>query len=261
MGGLPGNLEEYGIGTNPNIYTIESVNGFAADVFAATPEQRADANFIPNAAQQLVAIEDFDPVAPEQVQSFEVGYKSVVDNKLMLDFVGYYNNYNNFIVQQRMRRAGLNPDGSVNPLTLLNGTADNTFQVYTNADEQISDFGFAGEVNYSLPKKYSIGFNYNYNKLNTQNASDDFVFGFNTPEHKAFAKEIREKMPELYNMLSIAFIWMAQAVDIRGVSEASPHLANIYKEIRKVVKPLHEDRRMDIDIQNIKRVLQEAKFI
>lgn len=209
LGGLPGNLEEYEIGTNPNIYTIESVNGFAADVFAATPQERADPNFIPNAAQQLVAIEDFDPVAPEQVQSFEVGYKSVVDNKLMMDFVGYYNNYNNFIVQQRMRRAGLNPDGTPNPLTLLNGTADNTFQVYTNADEQISAFGFAGELNYSLPKKYTVGVNYNYNKLNTQEASDDFVFGFNTPEHKFNVKFGNRKLTEKLGF-NIVYRWQSE---------------------------------------------------
>ncbi|ADR23098.1 membrane protein [Marivirga tractuosa] len=209
LGGLPGNLEQYGIGTDPNIYTIESVNGFAADVFAASPDERADPNFIPNAAQQLVAVEDFKPVAPEQVQSFEVGYKSVIDNKLMMDFVGYYNNYNSFIVQQRMRRAGLNPDGTPNPLTLLNGTADNTFQVYTNADEQISAYGFAGELNYSLPKKYTVGVNYNYNKLNTQNASDDFVFGFNTPEHKFNLKFGNRKLTDKLGF-NVVYRWQSE---------------------------------------------------
>jgi len=75
------------------------------------------------------------------------------------------------------------------------------------------------------------------------------------------ANDFAKMIPELHNMLSIAFIGMAQAVDIRGVSEVSPHLYNIYKEIRKVAKPLYEDRRMDIDIQNINKILQKAKFI
>jgi histidine ammonia-lyase len=75
------------------------------------------------------------------------------------------------------------------------------------------------------------------------------------------ANDFAKMMPELHNMLSIAFIGMAQAVDIRGVSEVSPHLKNIHDEIRKIVKPLYEDRRMDIDIKNINIILQEAKFI
>ncbi len=75
------------------------------------------------------------------------------------------------------------------------------------------------------------------------------------------ALDFSKMMPELYNMLSIAFIGMAQAVDIRGVSEVSPHLKNIHDEIRKIVKPLYEDRRMDIDIRNINSVLREAKLV
>jgi len=75
------------------------------------------------------------------------------------------------------------------------------------------------------------------------------------------ANDFAKMIPELHNMLSIAFIGMAQAVDIRGVSEVSPHLHTIYKEIRKVAKPLYEDRRMDIDIKKINIILQEAKLI
>jgi len=68
-------------------------------------------------------------------------------------------------------------------------------------------------------------------------------------------------MPDLHNMLSIAFIGMAQAVDIRGNTEVSPHLKKIYDETRTIVEPLLEDRRMDGDIRNIKVLLKDAKFI
>ena len=68
-------------------------------------------------------------------------------------------------------------------------------------------------------------------------------------------------IPDLYNMLSIAFIGMAQAVDIRGDDKVSPHLKNIHEEARTIVKPLLEDRRMDGDIRNIKVLLKDRKFI
>ena len=74
------------------------------------------------------------------------------------------------------------------------------------------------------------------------------------------ALDFAKMMPDLHNMLSIAFIGMAQAVDIRGDKKVSPHLKNIHYNIRKIVKPLLEDRRMDIDIKNIKVLLKKEKF-
>lgn len=75
------------------------------------------------------------------------------------------------------------------------------------------------------------------------------------------ANDFSKMMPDLHNMLSIAFIGMAQAVDIRGKDEVSPHLKAIYDETRKIIKPLIEDRRMDKDIKNIKKLIIDAKFV
>ena len=75
------------------------------------------------------------------------------------------------------------------------------------------------------------------------------------------ANDFSKTIPDLYNMLSIAFIGMAQAVDIRGKDLVSPHLTNIYENIRKDVKPLYEDRRMDFDIEKIYTLIEEKKFI
>ncbi len=74
------------------------------------------------------------------------------------------------------------------------------------------------------------------------------------------ANDFAKMMPDLHNMLAIAFIGMAQAVDIRGENEVSPHLRNIHDDIRKIIKPLFEDRRMDIDIKNIKPLIQSGNF-
>lgn len=75
------------------------------------------------------------------------------------------------------------------------------------------------------------------------------------------ALDFAKMIPDLHNMLAIAFIGMAQAVDIRGDEKVSPHLKNIHDEIRKIIKPLYEDRRMDIDIRNIHPLIKDAKFI
>jgi len=74
------------------------------------------------------------------------------------------------------------------------------------------------------------------------------------------ANDFAKMMPDLHNMLSIAFMGMAQAVDIRGKAKVSPHLRNIYDVIRQDVEALREDRRMDIDIKQMKTLLVDGKF-
>ncbi len=228
LGGLPENLERYQIGTNPYLYTLESVDEFAGQIFAATPAQQQDPGFVANASQSLEAIDEFNAVKPEQVKGFEAGYKSLIKNKLMVDLVGYLNNYDNFIVQQRMRRAALyttdqaaadadpllsySSDASLagqpNPISLLNGTADNTYQVYTNASESISAVGFAAEATYLFTGNFTFGVNYNWNKLDTNN-SDDFVFGFNTPEHKYNIKFGNRKLTDDIGF-NVVYRWQSE---------------------------------------------------
>jgi len=74
------------------------------------------------------------------------------------------------------------------------------------------------------------------------------------------ANDFAKMMPDLHNMLSIAFLGMAQGIDIRGAEKVSPHLKNIHDEVRTIAKPLIEDRRMDTDIQQIKTLLMDGKF-
>lgn len=75
------------------------------------------------------------------------------------------------------------------------------------------------------------------------------------------ANDFAKMIPDLYNMLSIAFIGMSQAVDIRGKELVSPYLKNIYETVRRDVAPLYEDRRMDFDIKKVYELLENRRFI
>ncbi|MFK5976767.1 MAG: aromatic amino acid ammonia-lyase [Sulfurovum sp.] len=74
------------------------------------------------------------------------------------------------------------------------------------------------------------------------------------------ANDFAKMIPDLHNMLSIAFLGMAQAVDIRGIEKVSPHLRAIHTQIRQEVEPLIEDRRMDIDIKAVHPMLKAGVF-
>lgn len=202
LGGLPQYAETYGIGTDPNIYTLESVNAMINNLYSTG---NFDESFLDNENTL-----NYESVKPEQVQSFEIGYKSLINKKIMIDAVYYYNQYNNFITQQRVRKAQTNPDGSPNLGSLLQGNADNTFQIYTNASQQITSQGAAIGIDYAIGNGYTVGSNYNWNVLNTENAEgQSFVFGFNTPEHKFNLKFGNRKLTDKIGF-NIAYRWQSE---------------------------------------------------
>jgi len=75
------------------------------------------------------------------------------------------------------------------------------------------------------------------------------------------ARNFAKQLPDLANMLSIGFLGIAQAVDIRGYDKCSAHLQKCYDEVRKKVAKLENDRRMDIDIKAVNHMLSQGKFV
>ncbi len=194
LGGLPDIYEKYRV--EENTYTRASVNEYSQAVF--------DAGATPAAIlSNLNLLEEFvyDPVKPEKVKTFEVGWKSLISNKLLIDAAFYYNIYDDFITQVQFRKA---PFDLLNPPTndpavivaagasMLNGSAltvssdgtitGNTGQIYTNFDQQISSQGAVLGLTYNLPRSFTLSGNYSWNVLNDE--IDNGLSEFNTPEHK-----------------------------------------------------------------------------
>jgi histidine ammonia-lyase len=74
------------------------------------------------------------------------------------------------------------------------------------------------------------------------------------------ALNFRRILPDLENMLAIAFMGLAQAVDIRSENGISPKLQETYKKIRTKVAPLVEDRRMDKEIGMVVEMIRNGEF-
>jgi len=75
------------------------------------------------------------------------------------------------------------------------------------------------------------------------------------------ARNFDKQLPDLANMLSIAFLGIAQAVDIRGYEKCSNHLQKCYDAVREEVSILKEDRRLDLDIKAVNKMLFNGKFV
>jgi outer membrane receptor protein involved in Fe transport len=210
IGGLPFYREKHDM--YKNAYLQSSVDQFI-EKFAT--EANGDGAQLGNpeylellepASEALIPI-----VKPEQITSFELGYKSLINNKLMLDIVGYYNIYNDFIAQVRVRKAAgeiiiptnysnnpadanfwgydANTEQNIrNAQTLLQPIttegSENTFQTNTNFNETVTGAGAAFGLDYMVGKGYTIGLNYNWNRL-IDGLGENFLNEFNTPEHKA----------------------------------------------------------------------------
>ncbi|MEO9476095.1 MAG: TonB-dependent receptor [Cyclobacteriaceae bacterium] len=192
LGGLPQYYERYGLpsysSTNqPLTYTESSVQAWRNSIFAGDEDRSV-----------LTPFENPKPVQPEKVRSIELGYKGLINNKILVDFVYYYNLYTDFITQISLVNASevteevaednpSDPDYSTvgNPyyLSMLLGSSDNTFFPYTNLDNEVTAQGAALGISYNFSGGYNFDVNYNWNKF-IGGANPDVLNDFNTPEHK-----------------------------------------------------------------------------
>ncbi len=227
LGGLPLFRDQYNFSTNP-VYTLATVTNFGGAVVASagTPAiqqqavalatslvlQQVQAGLIPNnpaaiqaavaaLAPQLVPVvaaqanqdklqaAELTTFQPERVKSFEVGYKGVWANRLLVDAYAYFNRFENFIggqvlVQDKNYVPG-DPRSDLG-LNLLSSNTRNVYSIPTNRSEIIESWGWAVGLDYKLPKNYSIGGNVSYNTLSNleELTATGFQPSFNTPEYR-----------------------------------------------------------------------------
>lgn len=191
VGSLP--FINEGLGYLGNSYTQTSVVAFNAAVNAAGgSDQAALAN------RNLLQVADLPPARPEQITSYEIGYKGIVaDNKVFIDIDAYTNRYDGFLGQVQVfvpNGVTVGSDAAVLAMLDINrdpttGTSSNAasqgqsrYRVYTNAKNIYHNYGSSAGVTYNFYQHYTISGNVSFNKLKAQKASDIFVTGFNTPE-------------------------------------------------------------------------------
>lgn len=132
---------------------------------------------------------DLGSITPERTQGFELGYKALFWNRLMVDLNYYYNAYQNFIVVQQLvgpDLENLGTDGAVRVSVEDVRNRDlELFSRASNISENVYAHGFGVGASYSFKKHYSLRGNYSFAEMITDRSVDEqFVIGFNTPRHK-----------------------------------------------------------------------------
>lgn len=163
IGALPIFNDVYGFSTNP-IYTAESVGLFRAK-FAAT-----------GAIDPTVLVKGtFQAVKPETVKSYEIGYRGVIKNKLMIDAYFYFSEYNNFLGRVAVARG---QNGT--QMELLNPSSSNNYSFVTNTASNVKAIGWGISADYMLPKGFVFNANVSGDQLN--DVPSTVFTQFNTPK-------------------------------------------------------------------------------
>ncbi len=172
IGSSKDNAERYGIHEG-GAWTLNSYNDFIENGGTLDPTTGA----VTSGDGTTLETAYVDYVKPEQLQSYELGYKGLIAKKLLIDLNGYYTNYKNFIGSQIVAsKEGTTHQGS-------QMAAGSLFSPYTNSPENVTSWGLGLGVSYSLPSNFILTANYNFADYSATE-SDDFRAGFNTPQNK-----------------------------------------------------------------------------
>lgn len=185
LGGAPKNSA--GLNVYENSFTAGSVNAFRTAYGAATAGGATPAQAIAN-NKQLLKKSNVSYIKPEQQRAFDFGYKGLINNKLMIDVNYYFSSYKDFILNTVVVRPVseiIGSDGTISTAAAGDVPAARvqSFQLYTNAPDEVSSQGVGLALTYMTMKGYVIGGNVTWSDFNLKNANPNNVAAFNTPEY------------------------------------------------------------------------------
>lgn len=152
---------------------------------SSTVAYLASGNNVSNRDASLLVVGNAAIVKPEQITSFEVGYRGKL-NKLTVDMSVYYNKYKDFISGEVVS-APLYGIAGTNDISVdaISNEDFRDYQTYTNSEADVNSYGGSIGLSLKVFGNFDLGGNYTYTKQDFDQASfPDFITSFNTPEHK-----------------------------------------------------------------------------
>ncbi|MCC7401947.1 MAG: carboxypeptidase-like regulatory domain-containing protein [Chitinophagaceae bacterium] len=114
----------------------------------------------------------YKEVKPESVSSFEVGYKSLIKNKVLIDIYGYWGAYENFLSRRDVIQF---PGGVPGP----NYTG---YSIVVNSPAKVKTYGWGASIEWLLPKNFNV--KANINSDNIKDVPTGFHAYFDVPAYK-----------------------------------------------------------------------------
>lgn len=169
MGGLPQLRDYYKFSTNP-AYTLESVQAFGASAAAGAPNTG------------LLQQQQFGEFKPESSQSFEVGYKGLIAQRLLIDVYAYWAKYKDFLSGVTVIQARTAPTGPASFFDVLDANKRIAYSISVNSPGDVKTTGWGASAEYMLPKNFSVSANIYHDEIGS--LPPGFVSYFNTPKYR-----------------------------------------------------------------------------
>ena len=172
LGSAKSNASRYGLHEG-GAYTFESYNAYLASGGSLS-------SGTPTGGNASLLVDAFIPyVGPEQLKSFELGYKGIFSNNFLVDLNGYYTQYTDFIGGDDYV---LKSPTEHHNVAVPAGTV---YSAYVNHPEDVTSFGMGLGITYNLPKNFTLNGTYSYATFDDNSeGGSEFRAGFNTPENK-----------------------------------------------------------------------------
>ena len=241
------------VGSNPTLverYNFETNTVYQTESLQAAREAVNEGQSLAEARTLLQPI-DFDKLQTEKVSTVEVGYKTLIGNRLFIDAYYYYSIFDDFIAEIDFTQAvdltdtdtrdgydrvdNFDPDSDAGKDAIINNNVpDGRLQRYgfdVNADGTVESHGFAFEAEYVLGRGYSVGGNVAFNDLISQQDLIDqgFRASYNTPEWRFNLRVQNRKLTKNIGFNVVyrwqdAFIWESSfgegVIDAYGTLDA-----------------------------------------
>ncbi len=114
----------------------------------------------------------FQQVKPESVSSFELGYKSLIAKKVLIDVYGYIGTYENFL----SRRDVIQFPGGI-PQSTYKG-----YSIVVNSPQKVNTDGWGASIEWLLPANFSVSGNVSSDEIG--NVPTGFRAFFDAPKYR-----------------------------------------------------------------------------
>lgn len=168
IGGLP-ELRDFYNFKNNKAYTLNSV--LAAGAALAGGANPAD-------ALAMLQERQFGEYKPEILRSFELGYKGLIQKRMLIDAYGYFGKYQNFLGRTVVLQSLVPGD----PTGVFSSNTRRSISVAVNGDNKVSTYGFGVSVDYLLPGNFALNGNVTTDRIH--NPDPTFISFFNTPSYR-----------------------------------------------------------------------------
>ena len=116
-------------------------------------------------------------IKPQSVNAFELGYAALIGKRVLIDVLGYYSTWENFIGYADV----CNTPGTDDPNALLDHSTYIQYNIAFNGAQRVNTYGYAASVNIDLSHRFFAKANYYSDYLKNKNNGQ--VNNFNTPHY------------------------------------------------------------------------------